>query len=81
MSKISRERVGVEVDKMFKGPNPVLAMKFIRDFGIYDMVFSSSSASIGITKDPKLYANQAVDAMTTMQWYEFKYAVSGDSQW
>ena len=37
--KISRERVGVEVEKMLKGPNPNRALHIIEEFGFYDLVF------------------------------------------
>ncbi|KAJ3093218.1 hypothetical protein HK102_000019 [Quaeritorhiza haematococci] len=37
--KISRERVGVEVDKMLKGPDPLRSMQLIAKFGFYDLVF------------------------------------------
>jgi tRNA nucleotidyltransferase (CCA-adding enzyme) len=37
--KISRERVGVEVEKMLKGPNPNRALHIIEAFGFYDLVF------------------------------------------
>ncbi|KAJ3155721.1 CCA tRNA nucleotidyltransferase, mitochondrial [Geranomyces michiganensis] len=37
--KITRERIGVEVHKMLKGPDPVLALKIIDDFTFYPVVF------------------------------------------
>ncbi|RGB37748.1 hypothetical protein C1646_651771 [Rhizophagus diaphanus] len=38
--KISRERVGIEIDKMIKGPDPVQAIDLIVNLGLYDVVFS-----------------------------------------
>ncbi|KAL1919406.1 uncharacterized protein VTP21DRAFT_2099 [Calcarisporiella thermophila] len=37
--KISRERIGTEVDRMIRGPNPVMAFEHILEFGLYDSVF------------------------------------------
>ncbi|WAR60924.1 hypothetical protein PtB15_13B175 [Puccinia triticina] len=38
--KISRERVGTEVDKMLKGRDPLSSLKMIEDLGLYNLVFS-----------------------------------------
>lgn len=38
-SKISRERVGVEVSKMLSGPHPLRALRLIEDFRFFDVVF------------------------------------------
>ncbi|KAI8809573.1 hypothetical protein BJ742DRAFT_804317 [Cladochytrium replicatum] len=38
-TKISRERVGVEIDKMMKGPDPVRALSLLVEFGFYPLVF------------------------------------------
>ncbi|KAJ3342794.1 CCA tRNA nucleotidyltransferase, mitochondrial [Gonapodya sp. JEL0774] len=40
MQKISRERVGVEVDKCLKGPDPYRSIHLINAYGIYPSVFS-----------------------------------------
>ncbi len=37
--KISRERIGSELKGMFKGKNPALALEFIRDLGLREIVF------------------------------------------
>lgn len=39
--KLSRERVGVEIEKMFKGEQPGAALRYIVDFGIYNHVFKA----------------------------------------
>ncbi|KAJ2390238.1 CCA tRNA nucleotidyltransferase, mitochondrial, partial [Coemansia sp. RSA 2559] len=38
-AKISRERVGVEVDKMVGGPHPLLAIEMLVSYGLYNAVF------------------------------------------
>jgi len=38
--KISRERVGTEVDKMLKGRDPLSSLKMIEELGLYKLVFS-----------------------------------------
>ncbi|TVY54405.1 CCA tRNA nucleotidyltransferase, mitochondrial [Lachnellula cervina] len=38
--KISRERVGVEVEKMLKGQNPLSALQLIDRLGLYQFVFT-----------------------------------------
>ncbi|KAJ1929146.1 CCA tRNA nucleotidyltransferase, mitochondrial, partial [Linderina pennispora] len=37
--KISRERVGVELEKMAAGPNPLLSIQMLLRFGLYKNVF------------------------------------------
>ncbi|KAJ1835240.1 CCA tRNA nucleotidyltransferase, mitochondrial [Coemansia sp. RSA 2706] len=39
-AKISRERVGVEVDKMAAGARPLMSIELVRRFGLYDTVFA-----------------------------------------
>lgn len=43
--KISRERVWVEVGKMFRGPNPYRSSVLIHDLGLYGCVFDGPNAS------------------------------------
>ncbi|KAJ1666449.1 CCA tRNA nucleotidyltransferase, mitochondrial [Coemansia sp. RSA 1813] len=38
-AKISRERVGVELDKMAAGPHPLLAIQMVLGYGLYSTVF------------------------------------------
>ena len=38
--KISRERVGIELEKMLKGPRPRMALELIDRFGLYRTVFT-----------------------------------------
>jgi tRNA nucleotidyltransferase (CCA-adding enzyme) len=39
-TRISRERVGIETDKMLKGPNPVLSIQLITTLGLYPHIFT-----------------------------------------
>lgn len=39
LSKVSRERFGIEVDKMIKGPNPLLALFLIHRLDMFDLIF------------------------------------------
>lgn len=38
-TKVSRERVGVEVDKMMAGPGPLRAHHLLKEFDLYSLVF------------------------------------------
>ncbi|KAI9204831.1 uncharacterized protein BJ171DRAFT_503798 [Polychytrium aggregatum] len=38
-SKLSRERIGTEVDKMMRGPDPLRSLQLVCDFGYYSLVF------------------------------------------
>lgn len=48
--KITRERVGIEVEKMIKGPDPLAAFGFLYKSNLYSTVFL----------DPLGYLNQAL---------------------
>lgn len=56
-AKISRERVGIEVDKMLSGPDPYKAVKLIYDLGLHSTVFAdpSSKEQIDVSKLPSVY--------------------------
>ncbi|KAI0506139.1 hypothetical protein F5B22DRAFT_639458 [Xylaria bambusicola] len=43
--KISRERVGVEIEKMLKGNDPRRALQYINDLGLYHTIFTDPSKS------------------------------------
>ncbi|KAH6587723.1 hypothetical protein BASA50_011327 [Batrachochytrium salamandrivorans] len=43
IKKITRERIGAEMDKMLSGPDPVRAVKLIVDIGFYPLVFRMPS--------------------------------------
>ncbi|KAK1780117.1 hypothetical protein QBC45DRAFT_324656 [Copromyces sp. CBS 386.78] len=41
--KISRERIGVELEKMLKGPDPLSSLTYISDLNLYHTLFTDSS--------------------------------------
>jgi len=43
--KISRERVGVELEKMLRGPRPAYALSLIDEAGLYDTIFCDTSTN------------------------------------
>ncbi|KAI0021576.1 hypothetical protein F4780DRAFT_770086 [Xylariomycetidae sp. FL0641] len=57
--KISRERVGVEVEKMLKGNHPRESLKYINDLGLYHTIFTDPTESNVPTPDisnwPRVY--------------------------
>ncbi|KAF2855575.1 tRNA nucleotidyltransferas-like protein [Plenodomus tracheiphilus IPT5] len=44
--KISRERVGIELEKMLKGPRPRMALDLIDRFGLYRTVFTDPTRDL-----------------------------------
>ncbi|SJX64237.1 related to tRNA nucleotidyltransferase [Sporisorium reilianum f. sp. reilianum] len=53
VSKVSRERFGIEVDKMIKGPNPLLALFLLHRLELFPLVFHPPPSA------GKLYAASA----------------------
>ncbi|CAG8507787.1 5647_t:CDS:10, partial [Dentiscutata heterogama] len=52
-AKVSRERIGMEVDKMIKGPHPALSIKLIHELGLYEVIFAPPQDYHGTLDDPK----------------------------
>ncbi|CAG8715990.1 31548_t:CDS:2, partial [Racocetra persica] len=52
-TKVSRERIGIEVDKMIKGPHPALSIKLIHELGLYDTIFAPPQDYHGTLDDSK----------------------------
>ncbi|CAG8603577.1 11836_t:CDS:10 [Ambispora gerdemannii] len=54
MSKISRERVGIEVDKMIKGPDPPYSFELIHSLDLFNIIFTQPPEElvIGNIEDP-----------------------------
>ncbi|KAF2750526.1 tRNA nucleotidyltransferase [Sporormia fimetaria CBS 119925] len=50
--KISRERVGIELEKMLKGPDPLRAMSLIDNLGLYDTIFTDPTRELGPPPNP-----------------------------
>ncbi|KAH7104706.1 transfer RNA nucleotidyltransferase [Auriculariales sp. MPI-PUGE-AT-0066] len=46
IAKVSRERVGVEIEKMLTGRDPSAAMSHIHDMSLYDVVFNVPSTVV-----------------------------------
>lgn len=44
--KISRERVGIELEKMLKGPRPRMALELIDRFGLYTTIFTDPTRTL-----------------------------------
>jgi len=53
--KISRERVGIELEKMLKGPRPRMALEFINRFGLYRTVFTDPTRTLPSDPDTELF--------------------------
>ncbi|KAL6710275.1 CCA tRNA nucleotidyltransferase, mitochondrial [Coniothyrium glycines] len=53
--KISRERVGIELEKMLKGPRPRMALEHIDKFGLYRTVFTDPTRKLPSEPDVSLY--------------------------
>ncbi|KAN0061395.1 CCA tRNA nucleotidyltransferase, mitochondrial [Thecaphora frezii] len=45
LTKVSRERFGIEVDKMIKGPNPLLALFLIHRLELFPLIFHPPPSS------------------------------------
>lgn len=50
--KISRERVGIELEKMLRGPRPRMALDLIHSFGLYKTVFTDPTRKL--TTEPEI---------------------------
>ncbi|OAD73313.1 hypothetical protein PHYBLDRAFT_65920 [Phycomyces blakesleeanus NRRL 1555(-)] len=65
LSKISRERIGSELEKMITGPSPLHSIQLIQNLGLYNVVFSSPPTIVsGSPEDPKI----AVKAVGAVEW-------------
>ena len=62
--KISRERVGVEVTKMLKGPHPHEALKLIDELDLYNDIFTDPTSS-QLTMNTQ-YWHRAYDQLQTL---------------
>ncbi|KAI9484763.1 hypothetical protein BDB00DRAFT_774307 [Zychaea mexicana] len=64
-SKISRERIGIELEKMMTGPSPLYAVQMLHQLGLYNLVFAQPTTIIsGTVGDSSL----AVRAVGAVQW-------------
>lgn len=53
--KISRERVGIELEKMLKGPRPYMALQLINRFGLYRTVFTDPTRELPAEPETSLF--------------------------
>ncbi|KAL5113195.1 CCA tRNA nucleotidyltransferase, mitochondrial [Pleosporales sp. CAS-2024a] len=53
--KISRERVGIELEKMLKGPRPRMALHLIDRFGLYSTVFTDPTRELPSKPETALF--------------------------
>jgi tRNA nucleotidyltransferase (CCA-adding enzyme) len=53
--KIKRERVGIEMEKMLKGPDPGMALRLIDEAGLYDTIFTDPTRKLEFQPDVELY--------------------------
>lgn len=59
--KVSKERVGVELEKMLKGNDPLLALRLIDQLQLYDLIFCPTPGTMQISAPiPKHAASLAV---------------------
>ena len=49
--KISRERVGIELEKMLKGPDPLMALQLIDKLGLYGTIFTDPTRDLPSNPD------------------------------
>jgi len=57
--KITRERIGTEMEKALRGPDPYEALRLVDELGLYETVFcdptsTSSSQGVEVTFEPEL---------------------------
>lgn len=67
-SKISRERVLSEVEKMITGPSPLKAVQLLYSLNLYNIVFQPPTLVSGSISDPQI----AVSAVGAAQWYAYE---------
>lgn len=70
--KIKRERVGIEMEKMLRGPDPAMALRLIDEAGLYDTIFTDPARDIEFQPGTEHYRKS----------YQFmtKWLVAGESQ-
>jgi tRNA nucleotidyltransferase (CCA-adding enzyme) len=64
ISKISRERIGIEFEKMITGPYPLLSLSLIRQLDLYPVIMAPVNIKSGTIADASL----AVNAVGVVQW-------------
>lgn len=63
--KISRERIGIEYDKMITGPHPLLSLRLINELDLYYVIMAPpQKIKSGSVEDPSV----AVNAVGVVDW-------------
>jgi len=67
--KIKRERVGIEMEKMLRGPDPPMALRLIDEAGLYETIFTDPNRDIRFQPDVKIFRKgyEFMDAVTRNQ--------------
>ncbi|CAO3647628.1 unnamed protein product [Cunninghamella blakesleeana] len=65
INKISKERIGTEVEKMLNGPYPLLSLKLIDEYGLYSTVFEPPKNISHAPTD----SHQSVRAVGAVKWF------------
>lgn len=65
ISKISRERIGIEFEKMITGPHPLLSLSLIHKLDLYPVIMA---APVNIKSGTIADASLAVQAVGAVQW-------------
>ncbi|CAO3674677.1 unnamed protein product [Umbelopsis vinacea] len=65
LAKISRERIGIEVDKMIRGPSPRRSLELIYSFGLYEVVFAPPQ---NIHEGTLQITERSVQAAKLVEW-------------
>ncbi|OAG10055.1 poly A polymerase C-terminal region-like protein [Paraphaeosphaeria sporulosa] len=53
--KIKRERVGIEMEKMLRGPDPGMALRLIDEAGLHDTIFTDPTRKLEFQPDVQHY--------------------------
>lgn len=64
--KIKRERVGIELEKMLKGPDPYMALALINEFGLYRTIFTDPTRDMESKPDMDYFV-PAYDFVNSLQ--------------
>lgn len=70
-NKVSKERVGIELDKMLKGNDPMVALALVHSLQIYDLIFgppTNTVTRLGSSLDQA--SELAVESGRTLTWLQ-----------
>ncbi|KAG4305482.1 hypothetical protein PORY_001038 [Pneumocystis oryctolagi] len=66
--KISKERVGIELEKMLKGPDPYCSLILIYELGLYESIFTTESLG-----KPKRDIEMILPALEFLKWMMYDH--------